>query len=76
MTYYKKGTIGHDAHRKAKEYFDLYLSFRQEPQFRNKARTLAVHDLVVTKVRSEMAYEELVKKIEKHEKKEKLKKVA
>ena len=60
----KKGkTIGDEINRVAREYIDLYEEFRADPEFKEKAKSLAVHDLIMRKYVAEKALEALEKYI-------------
>lgn len=65
-------TIGEEAAQMVREYKEVYTYFKADPQFKDKARSLALHDLILGKWKFEIALKELTAWIEEQERSEQL----
>ena len=62
----KTKTIGNVVDKKVKDYFEIYLSMLSRSEFKSDAESIALHDLIVEKLISEMAIDKLKAKIREH----------
>lgn len=58
-------TVKETIDAKVKAYWKIYQSFKKDPEFKDKAESLALYDLVMQKYVAERAIEELEAKIKK-----------
>lgn len=60
-------TYGDRINEKAEEYKRLYLTLREDPELKDRARSIALHDLAVDKFVAEKTLESVKEFIDKHE---------
>lgn len=62
----QKQTIGQQALATAEKYFEIYKKFLSEPSLKDRAETLAKHDLLIEKIVNQFATRYLQDMIDEH----------